>query len=52
MDRSLRGAASRLERALSAAGVDHDVKEYSDAGHGFLNNHDRADVPTLFSTRT
>jgi carboxymethylenebutenolidase len=47
-DWTLRGAASRLERALSAAGVDHDVKEYPDAGHGFLNNHDRADVPTLF----
>jgi carboxymethylenebutenolidase len=47
-DWSLRGAASRLERALSAADVDHDVKEYPDAGHGFLNNHDRADVPTLF----
>jgi carboxymethylenebutenolidase len=47
-DRTLRGAADRLERALSATGVDHDVKEYSDAGHSFLNNHDRADVPTLF----
>lgn len=49
-DRSmgLGGAAARLERALSAAGVDHDVKEYPDAGHSFLNNHDRADVSTLF----
>ena len=47
-DRTLRGAADRLERALSAAGVDHDVKEYPDAGHSFLNNHDRADVSTLF----
>ena len=47
-DRALRGAADRLERALSAAGVDHDVKEYPDAGHSFLNNHDRQDVPTLF----
>ena len=47
-DRTLRGAASRLERALSAAGVDHDVKEYPDAGHSFLNNHDRADVSMLF----
>ena len=35
-------------RALSAAGVDHDVKEYPDAGHSFINNHDRADVSTLF----
>ena len=47
-DRTLRGAADRLEGALSAAGVDHGVKEYPDAGHSFLNNHGRADVPTLF----
>ena len=39
-DRTLRGAAARLERALTANGVDHDVKEYADAGHSFLNNHD------------
>lgn len=48
-DRSLRGAAGRLEAALTAAGVDHDVKEYSDAGHSFLNDHDPGDVPTLFA---
>ena len=41
-DRTLRGAADRLERSLSAAGVDHDVKEYPDAGHSFLNDHDSA----------
>jgi carboxymethylenebutenolidase len=35
-DRTLVGAADRLEAALSDAGVDHDVKEYPDAGHGFL----------------
>ena len=28
-----------LEPALTAAGIDHDVKVYSDAGHGFLNDH-------------
>ena len=39
-DRTLKGAAARLERALESAGVDHDVKEYPDAGHGFLNQHD------------
>jgi carboxymethylenebutenolidase len=48
-DRSLRGAASRLEHALEVAGVDHDVKEYPDAGHSFLNDHHRAEVPTLFA---
>jgi carboxymethylenebutenolidase len=29
-------ASGRLERALSAVGVNHDVKEYPDAGHSFL----------------
>ena len=47
-DRTLRGAAGQLERALSAAGVDHDVKEYPYAGHSFLNNYVRADVSILF----
>jgi carboxymethylenebutenolidase len=31
-----------LEGALTEVGVDHDVKEYPDAGHAFLNDHDRA----------
>jgi len=44
-DRTLRGAAGKLEHALAAAGVPHDVKEYSDAGHMFLNDHDPADLP-------
>lgn len=49
-DRSLRGAADRLETALRAVGVDHDVKEYPDAGHSFLNDHDGAGdhTPALF----
>ncbi len=47
-DRTLRGAAARLERACAAASVDHDVKEYGDAGHSFLNDHEDADVPALF----
>lgn len=36
-DRALRGAAARLEAALAGAGVPHDVKEYPDAGHGFMD---------------
>lgn len=40
-DRQLQGAAVRLERALAAAGVPHDVKEYPAAGHGFMNRHDK-----------
>ena len=39
-DRGLRGAAARLGSALEAAGVEHDVREYPDAGHSFLNRHD------------
>ncbi len=38
-DRTLRGAADRLEHALTANDVAHDVKEYPDAGHSFMNNH-------------
>ena len=37
-DRSLRGAAGRLDAALDKAGVIHDVKEYPAAGHAFLND--------------
>ncbi len=36
-DRTLRGAAERLETALVARGIDHDVVEYPEAGHAFLN---------------
>ncbi|HEU0101220.1 MAG TPA: dienelactone hydrolase family protein [Mycobacteriales bacterium] len=38
-DPGLRGTAGRLREALEAAGVVHDVKEYPDAGHSFLNRH-------------
>jgi carboxymethylenebutenolidase len=41
-DLTLRGAAAKLESALEASGVAHDVKEYPDAGHGFLNDHKAA----------
>ncbi len=40
-DRNLRGAAQKLERSLEALGVEHDVKEYPDASHAFLNDHRR-----------
>ena len=42
-------AATRLERALTALGVDHDIKVYPDAGHGFINNHDPADQTLLLT---
>jgi carboxymethylenebutenolidase len=38
-DTMLRGMADRLDQALTAVGVAHDVKEYPEAGHGFLNDH-------------
>jgi carboxymethylenebutenolidase len=38
-DWTLRGAADRLERALTADGIEHDIKEYPGAGHAFLNDH-------------
>ena len=50
-DRSLRGAAARLESALTEVGVDHDVKEYASAGHAFLNDRVGAGdhTPALFA---
>lgn len=50
-DRALRGAAARLEAVLTDVGVAHDVKEYPDAGHAFINDHDGAGdkTPLLFA---
>ena len=39
-DRSLTGAADTLRDALERRGVPHDVKEYPEAGHSFLNDAD------------
>jgi carboxymethylenebutenolidase len=36
-DRALRGRAARLEAALQSLNVPHDVKEYPQAGHSFMN---------------
>jgi carboxymethylenebutenolidase len=36
-----------LEPVLTAAGIDHDIKMYADAGHGFLNDHDLDDLSSL-----
>ena len=38
-DPSLRGAAARLEEVFTGNDVPHDVHEYPDAGHSFLNDH-------------
>jgi carboxymethylenebutenolidase len=50
-DRTLRGAAQRLEGALTAAGVAHDVKEYPAGGHGFLNDRQAAGDPIPLMVR-
>jgi carboxymethylenebutenolidase len=41
-DRTLKGHAERLEAALQRLGIDHDVKEYPGASHGFMNRHSGA----------
>jgi carboxymethylenebutenolidase len=37
-DRTLRGAAGKLEEVLAKANVPHDVKEYPNVGHSFMND--------------
>lgn len=47
-DRTLRGMAARLDSALTANGVAHDVMEYPKASHSFLNDHQPSDMPRIF----
>ena len=47
-DRGLKKAAERLEKILSTNDVPHDVKEYPGAGHGFMENHVKSELPWLF----
>jgi carboxymethylenebutenolidase len=51
-DRGTRGAGERLGRILEAVGVEHDVKTYDAAGHAFMNDHERADLPVLLAVLT
>lgn len=37
-DPSLKGHAARLETVLTEAGIPHDVQEYPDVGHSFMND--------------
>ncbi len=50
-DLMLKGAAARLQSVLAEAAVTHDVKEYPEAGHGFLNDHEGSgdSGPLLFA---
>jgi carboxymethylenebutenolidase len=45
-DRGLQGRAERLESALTQLNVEHDVKEYENSGHSFMN---RINVGPLFA---
>ena len=47
----VRETFDRLEPALAAAGIDHDLKLYPEAGHGFLNDHDPAELPLWVRAR-
>ena len=38
-DFGLKGAAAKLEASLDRVGVAHDVEEYPQASHSFLNRH-------------
>ena len=46
-DLALRGAAGCLDGALTELGVPHDVKEYPDAGHSFMNRHNSGPFSVL-----
>ena len=49
-DKGLKGAAAKLDQALTVSDVPHEVKEYPQAAHGFLNDHSADDkVPALFA---
>lgn len=47
LDRTLKGAAPKLENALTAADVPHDVKEYPDTDHAFMNDHSEDKIPFI-----
>ena len=40
----VRNIPARLEPVLAASGIDHDIKVYPGAGHGFLNKHGPSDL--------
>ncbi len=46
LDRTLRTDPARLEHALTANGIHHEVTTYEDAGHSFLNDHPRSETPS------
>jgi carboxymethylenebutenolidase len=51
-DKGLKDAAAKLDSALTEAEVPHDVKEYPEASHGFLNDHRGEQLPPMLSVLT
>jgi carboxymethylenebutenolidase len=47
LDRSLKGAAAQLESILAAADIAHDVKEYPNTDHAFMNDHAEDKIPFM-----
>ena len=47
-DRSMGHAPEQLERVLTRAGIEHDVKVYPEAGHAFINDHHDDALPLVF----
>jgi carboxymethylenebutenolidase len=45
LDRGSKGVAVKLEKILEQHGIEHDVKEYEDTDHAFMNDHDPKEVP-------
>jgi carboxymethylenebutenolidase len=50
-DHSLTGAAVKLDTVLTAHGIDHDIKEYPDAGHSFLNDAESGPLAVRLLTK-
>jgi carboxymethylenebutenolidase len=49
-DKTLSGAAAKLETVLTAHGIAHDIKEYPSAGHSFLNDAPTGSAAVRFLT--
>ena len=44
-DRTLPGAAAKLEATLETLGIEHDIKEFEGAGHAFMNDAEEGPRP-------
>lgn len=49
LDRNLKGTANQLKTILTEHQIEHDVKEYEDTDHAFMNNHDPKEVPLFIN---